>query len=554
MLVMQHNKKIAAMPQLNGYAHDYQTVPAGFDPGLQTLPSPAPDSWRHRVSGVLSPSRKVFDEIVWSVDLIHYCAGLAMNNVQPNQNQASRQRLSGALRQRHITMISLGGIIGAGLFVGSSATIQAIGPAAFLSYLAAGIVVMLVMRMLGEMAVALPGVGSFTEYARIGLGNWVGFTSGWLYWYFWVIVVAVEAVVGANILEQWIALPAWVIGLSLLAVMTAINCLSVKSYGEFEYWFASLKVFAIIVFIFVVGAYLFGFAPSTGALLGNLVNDRGFMPYGVSAILAGVPTVIFAVGGAEIATIAAAESDDPSKNVANMTRSVIFRVITFYVGSIFLIVCVVPWGQIVAGHSPFVAALDVMRIPGAAMIMQAVVLVAVLSALNSGLYVSSRILFGLSQRGDAPAQLAVLTARKVPRAAVLLSSVIGYIAIMAAIISPQGVFLFLVNASGAVMLFVYLAVALAQIKVRRQVEATAPSRLTLRMWLFPWLSYAVVAVIAGVLVAMAFQQSLRTQFLASLVSLGVVSTAYWLLKRRRQQTPTAHVSAIDILAGLSTRS
>jgi AAT family amino acid transporter/GABA permease len=477
-----------------------------------------------------------------------------MNNAQPTATKPGQQRLSGALRQRHITMISLGGIIGAGLFVGSSATIQAIGPAAFLSYLAAGIVVMLVMRMLGEMAVALPGVGSFTEYARIGLGNWVGFTSGWLYWYFWVIVVAVEAVVGANILQQWIPLPAWMIGLSLLAIMTAINCLSVKSYGEFEYWFASLKVFAIIVFIFVVGAYLFGFAPSTSALLGNLVNDRGFMPYGVSAILAGVPTVIFAVGGAEIATIAAAESDDPSKNVANMTRSVIFRVITFYVGSIFLIVCVVPWGQIVAGHSPFVAALEVMRIPGAAMIMQAVVLVAVLSALNSGLYVSSRILFGLSQRGDAPAKLSTLTGRKVPRAAVLLSSVIGYIAIMAAIISPEGVFLFLVNASGAVMLFVYLAVALAQIKVRRQVEATAPARLTLKMWLFPWLSYAVVAVIAGVLVAMAFQESLRTQFLASLVSLGVVSAAYLILKRRRQQANKPHVNAIDILAGLPTRS
>jgi AAT family amino acid transporter/GABA permease len=240
--------------------------------------------------------------------------------------------------------------------------------------------------------------------------------------------------------------------------------------------------------------------------------------------------------------------------VANMTRSEIFRVITFYVGSIFLIVCVVPWGQIVAGHSPFVAALEVMRIPGAAMIMQAVVLVAVLSALNSGLYVSSRILFGLSQRGDAPAKLSTLTGRKVPRAAVLLSSVIGYIAIMAAIISPEGVFLFLVNASGAVMLFVYLAVALAQIKVRRQVEATAPARLTLKMWLFPWLSYAVVAVIAGVLVAMAFQESLRTQFLASLVSLGVVSAAYLILKRRRQQANKPHVNAIDILAGLPTRS
>ncbi|MDU9390021.1 amino acid permease [Pseudomonas sp. zfem002] len=477
-----------------------------------------------------------------------------MNSTPSPSANTSQPRLSGALRQRHITMISLGGIIGAGLFVGSSATIQAIGPAAFLSYLAAGLVVMLVMRMLGEMAVALPGVGSFTEYARIGLGNWVGFTSGWLYWYFWVIVVAVEAVVGANILEQWIPLPAWVIGLGLLAIMTAINCLSVKSYGEFEYWFASLKVFAIIVFIGVLGAYLFGVAPSTSALLDNLVNDRGFMPYGVSAILAGVPTVIFAVGGAEIATIAAAESDDPSGNVANMTRSVIFRVITFYVGSIFLIVCVVPWGQIVAGHSPFVAALEVLRIPGASLIMEAVVLVAVLSALNSGLYVSSRILFGLSQRGDAPAGLSKLTGRQVPRAAVLSSSVIGYLAIMAAIISPEGVFLFLVNASGAVMLFVYLAVALAQIQVRRQVEASAPQRLTLKMWLFPWLSYAVVAVIAGVLAAMAFQESLRTQFLASLVSLGVVSAAYMLFVRRGARGGQAHVKAADLLARLPARS
>lgn len=455
---------------------------------------------------------------------------------RPLKLDAPRERrLSGALRQRHITMISLGGIIGAGLFVGSSATIGAIGPAAFLSYLAAGIVVMLVMRMLGEMAVAIPGVGSFTEYARLGLGNWVGFTSGWLYWYFWVIVVAVEAVVGADILKQWIPLPAWAIGLSLLAIMTAINCLSVKSYGEFEYWFASLKVFAIIVFIGLGCAYLFGWAPSTSALLGNLVNDRGFMPYGIGAVLAGVPTVIFAVGGAEIATIAAAESDDPSKSVAAMTRSVIFRVIAFYVASILLIVCIVPWGSIVPGHSPFVAAMEVMKVPGATLIMQGVVLVAVLSALNSGLYVSSRILFGLSERGDAPASLSQLTGRKVPRMAVLLSSVIGYIAIAAAIASPQGVFLFLVNASGAIMLFVYLAIAVAQVRLRRQLEREAPERLTLRMWLFPGLSYAVIASIVGVLLAMAFQDDLRIQLLASLVSLAVVSAAHLLVRRRRSR-------------------
>ena len=438
----------------------------------------------------------------------------------------SPPKLGSALRQRHVTMIALGGIIGAGLFVGSSATLATVGPAACVSYLVAGIVVLMVMRMLGEMALAVPGVGSFTEYARIGLGNWAGFTSGWLYWYFWVIVVAVEAVAGAAILQRWIPAPVWVIGLVLLSVMTAINLLSVKSYGEFEFWFASIKVAAIIVFIAIGAGYLLGFGHTGGALT-HLVGDRGFLPFGAMSVFAAVPTVIFAVGGAEIATIAAAESDDPAKSVAAMTRSVILRVITFYVGSLFLIACIVPWGSIVTGHSPFVAALETMRVPGSADIMNAIVLVAVLSALNSGLYVSSRILFRLAERGDAPKSLLRLTPHKVPRLAVVLSSVVGYVAIIAAIVSPQGVFLFLVNASGAVMLFVYLATALAQIRIRRRIEKQAPERLTLKMWLFPWLSYAVALAIVGVLAAMGADPELRPQLIASLASLAVASLAYF---------------------------
>jgi AAT family amino acid transporter/GABA permease len=455
-------------------------------------------------------------------------------------------KLGAALRQRHVTMIALGGIIGAGLFVGSSATLASVGPAACVSYLVAGIVVLMVMRMLGEMALAVPGVGAFTEYARIGLGNWAGFTSGWLYWYFWVIVVAVEAVAGAAILQRWIPAPVWMIGLVLLSVMTLINLLSVKSYGEFEFWFASIKVAAIIVFIAIGAAYVFGFG-HTGSAIANLTSNRGFMPFGAMSIFAAVPTVIFAVGGAEIATIAAAESDDPTKSVAAMTRSVILRIITFYVGSMFLIACIVPWGSIVTGHSPFVAALETMRIPGAADIMNAIVLVAVLSALNSGLYVSSRILFRLAERGDAPKSLLKLTPHKVPRLAVLLSSVVGYVAIIAAIVSPQGVFLFLVNASGAVMLFVYLATALAQIRIRRRIEATEPERLTLKMWLFPWLSYVVVAAIVGVLAAMGADPALRPQLMASLASLAVASAAYLLVAKRHQHgggTATGYVLRI----------
>ncbi len=442
-------------------------------------------------------------------------------------------QLGHSLRKRHVTMISLGGIIGAGLFVGSSATISAMGPAACLSYLLAGIVVLFVMRMLGEMALAHPGVGSFTEFTRLGLGDWAGFTNGWLYWYFWVIVVAVEAVAGAGILQRWIPAPVWVIGLVLLSVMTAVNLLSVKSYGEFEYWFASIKVAAIIVFIVVGASYLFGFS-SWHQTAAHLSGDRGFMPFGAMSIFAGVPTVIFAVGGAEIATIAASESDDPSRNVASMTRSVILRVITFYVGSLFVIACIVPWAQIKVGYSPFVAALETMHIPGAADMMNAIVLVAVLSALNSGLYVSSRIVFRLAERGDAPRAMLKLSPTRVPRFAVLASSVVGYVAIVAAIVSPQGVFLYLVNASGAVMLFVYLSIAISQIVLRRRLEAQAPERLTLKMWLFPWLSWAVAAAIAGVLIAMGFDHALSSQLMASLASLAVVSLAYMVARSKRR--------------------
>lgn len=446
-----------------------------------------------------------------------------------SQPTSSRPALSKSLKQRHVTMISLGGIIGAGLFVGSSAVITTIGPAAILSYAIAGLVVLLVMRMLGEMAIAVPGVGSFTEYSRIGLGEWAGFTSGWLYWYFWVIVVAVEVVVGAGMLHRWIPLPEWVIGIALLSIMTAVNLLSVRSYGEFEFWFASIKVAAIIVFMALAASFTLGLT-SDAPTYTNLVSHGGFLPFGWSAVIAGVPMVIFAICGAEIATIAASESDEPARGVASMTRSVIIRVLTFYIGSILLIVCVVPWNSLVAGSSPFVATMDFMHIPYAGDIMNAVVLVAVLSCLNSGLYVASRVVFSLAQRGEAPESMLKLSKNKVPRKAILFSSVIGFIAVLASIVSSQVVFLWLVNASGAIMLFIYLLVAMAQLRVRRHVEKNSPEALKLKMWLFPWLTIAVIVAILAMLGAMAWQDEFRTQFVASAVLLIAVLIVYKLRK------------------------
>ncbi len=449
------------------------------------------------------------------------------------------------LRQRHVAMISIGGIIGAGLFVGSSSGIATVGPAIVVSYLMAGVVVLLVMRMLGEMAAAFPETGSFTEYARLGLGNWAGFTAGWLYWYFWVVVVAIEALAGASLLHRWIGLDVWVLGLGLLAVMMATNLWSTRSYGEFEFWFSSIKVAAIVAFILATGIYVIAHAPGGGGRFANLSAHGGFAPFGALSVLGGVTSVVFALCGAEIATIAAAESAEPGRAIARMTSQVVVRILLFYVISLFLIVTVVPWTAIHPGDSPFAIALERLGIPGAALIMNAIVLTAVLSCLNSGLYVTSRVLFTLAAKGDAPAALVKLNRRKVPVRAILIAAGFGVAAMAASVISPQLVFAFLINASGALMLIIYLIVALAEIRLRRRLEAEASPRLTIRMWLFPWGSYLTVAGIVAILAAMALTASLRAQLLSSLAVLVLALGLYIGLRRPRAPSQSAETAKFD---------
>ena len=438
--------------------------------------------------------------------------------------------LKKALLGRHVEMIAIGGIIGAGLFVGSSTSIAAVGPAIVISYALAGVVILLVMRMLGEMATAHPQIGSFTEYARLSLGSWAGFTCGWLYWYFWAIVVAIETIAGSTLLHQWIALPQWVLALALLVTMTGVNLMSTRSYGEFEFWFASLKVGAILAFIGIAGAYVFGLFSPGGSGLSNLWR-YGFMPSGVKSVLAGVTSVIFALCGPEIATIAAAETPNAAPIISRLTINVAVRIALFYICSIALIVCVVPWVSIKSGFSPFTAALQVIHVPLAAVIMDLVVLVAVLSCLNSGLYVTSRVLFTLSRHGDAPRALVALNRRSVPARAILFGSLCGYGGVIASIVSPQTAFAFLVNASGATMIIIYLIITLAQIRLRRKLEAEAPQRLQVRMWLFPWLSYATMIAMVAVLVAMALIPSHQAEFSASLIVAGMVLGSYFTLRK-----------------------
>jgi GABA permease len=442
--------------------------------------------------------------------------------------------LKKALNQRQLTMIAIGGVIGAGLFVGSGVVIKDTGPGSFITYALAGLLIIMVMRMLAEMAVANPSTGSFADYARNAMGNWAGFSVGWLYWYFWVIVVGFEAIAGAKIIQYWVDIPLWLSALVLLILMTGTNLFSVSSFGEFEFWFAGIKVAAIIVFIGLGSLYVLGVWPHKSLDFSNLWSHGGFFPLGVMAVTVGVVTVIFSMVGAEIATIAAAESSDPERAVAKAANSVILRIAVFFVGSAFLLVTILPWNDEQAAASPFVSAFTKMGIPYADHIMNAVVLTAVLSCLNSGMYTASRMLFVLAARREAPAQLVAVTRRGVPATAILASSVVGFLCVIAAAFSPKTIFAFLLNSSGAIILFVYLLIAISEIMLRYR---TSDSQLKVKMWLFPVLSVITAGAILAILVQMFVQGGdNRNALTLSLLSWAVVIVLYfanrWFKNRR----------------------
>ena len=441
-------------------------------------------------------------------------------------------RLRQTLKRRHMTMIALGGVIGAGLFVGSRVVIQSAGPAASISFLLTGLLVVLVIRMLGELATALPAAGSFYEYSRLALGDLAGFVTGWMYWYFWVGVVAFEAIAGADLIRFWLPqFPQWLLALALLLIMTGTNLRSVRMYGEFEFWFASIKVGAIVVFLVLGTLYVVGLWFGQGPHFANLTAHGGFAPHGLLPIFTGAVAATGFYFGAEIVTIAAAESAEPAAAIARATTSVITRVLVFYIGSIVLVVAIVPWDS-PAIKTPYVSALAAIGVPAAANIMNAVILTAVLSALNSGLYVSSRMLLALTRHGDAPKLLARVNRHGTPVRAILAGTVVGLAAVLLSYLSPDAVFPFLVNSNGTVALFVYLLIALSELRLRRRLERESPERIVLRMWLFPWLTCLAIAAMVGILAAMAFIPDQRVPVAAGLASLAISVVLFWARRLR----------------------
>ncbi|MBD9431857.1 amino acid permease [Achromobacter sp. ACM03] len=444
--------------------------------------------------------------------------------------------LKGGLQSRHMTMISIAGVIGAALFVGSGKQIALAGPAVILAYLGGGILAFLVMRMLGEMAVAQPDTGSFSTYADRAIGRWAGFTIGWLYWYFWALLMGWEAYVAGQILHGWFPVaPNWVYALLLTLGLIGVNFMNVRNYGEFEFWFGLIKVVAIVLFL-VVGTlavvHLWPFGDAGG--MSNL-TDRGFMPNGPGAVVTALLGIMFAMMGAEVVTVAAGETSEPGGQIVKAIRSVVWRICLFYVGSIFLVVCLVPYDTpalVDPTRGSYNVVLDAMGIPYAQLIVNAIVLTSVCSCFNSALYVSSRMLYSLARRGDAHRIMAVTGASSgAPYVGVVISSVFAFVAVYMMATSSMDLYDVLMQTTGCVALFVYLTIACCQLRMRQRLQAQG-AELKFKMWLFPWLTWAVILFICAALLTMVLEGTYRQEVLytsalgAVIVLMGVAAQRF----------------------------
>ncbi|WP_441327467.1 amino acid permease [Kocuria sp.] len=431
------------------------------------------------------------------------------------------------MKARHLVMMSLGSAIGAGLFIGSGAGIAAAGPAVLLSYVIAGLVVIIMMRALGEMVAAAPASGAFSVYAERALGPAAGFTVGWLWWIQLCLVIAAEATASAQLLVGlWPVVPQWVLALVFMVVFTAINLMGVGKFGEFEFWFSMLKVGAVVAFLIVGVVFLFGGTPADPPGFSNLTEHGGFFPMGIAGVAAGLLVVAFAFGGIEIVAVAAAETSDPARNVSRAIRTIVWRILLFYMGSVALMVIALPWNSESLGASPFVATLDAAGLPGLGAVLGIVIVIALLSSLNANLYGASRMVFSLSERGLAPRALHQVNKRRVPVAAVMASTAFGFLCVGLNYLWAEAILGILLNIVGSTLIVTWLATLISHLILRRRAHRNGePWPYATR--LFPWSNVVALVVVAAIVGLGLTVPEVRFQIVATtalVVALMVIGT------------------------------
>lgn len=422
----------------------------------------------------------------------------------------TKEELARGLKARHIMMIALGGAIGAGIFKGSSTSISAAGPAVILAYLAGGVILYFVTQGLAEMAVRNPQARTLQELIELTLGRFAGYTAGWFYWLSWVLVMAAEMAAAGAFLQYWFPdQPLWLLSLLISLAITVLNLFAVNVFGETEYWLSAVKVAVLIMFIVLGGVLLvagIGGRPAVG--FANLTANQGFFPFGLKGIAASMLVVMFSFGGSEMIGMTLGETKNPEKVIPRAARNVILRILLFYVLPILIIVSMMPWNQVGGNESPFVTVFKAAGIPYVGGIMNFVMLTAVVSAANTGMYAASRLLYTQALEGQAPRFFAKLSGMRVPVRALLASTSFLYIGVIIAFFAKGKTFDYLMVLPGYAILSIWILLTVAHLNSRRKADArtgasTAITNGGFRMKGYPYTSWfsllALLAILIGII-------------------------------------------------------
>lgn len=428
------------------------------------------------------------------------------------KKSTQHRELHRGLEERHITLMSLGAAIGVGLFLGSASAIKLAGPGILLGYAFAGLIMFFIMRALGEMAIQNPVAGSFSKYARDYLGPLTGYITGWNYWFLWVVTCMAEITAVGIYMEYWIpGVPRWIWALAALIIMTTVNFMAVKAYGELEFWFALIKIVTIVAMI-IVGIGMIAFGIGNGGIatgIKNLWDHGGFFPHGIKGVLMSLQMVMFAYLGIEMIGVTAGEVKNPEKTLSKAIDSVFWRILIFYVGALFVVMSIYPWNEIGTKGSPFVLTFKQVGIPAAAGIINFVVLTAALSSCNSGIFSTGRMLFNLANHGEAPESFRKLTKNGVPGMAVIASAGALLVGVLLNYVVPAKVFTWVTSIATFGAIWTWGVILLSQIRYRRSLKGDTEKQLKYKMPLFPLASYVSLAFLALVIGLMAYGEDTR---------------------------------------------
>lgn len=447
----------------------------------------------------------------------------------------AQQELKRDLKNRHVQLIAIGGTIGTGLFLGSGKAIQLAGPSIIFAYLIVGIACFYVMRALGELLLSNAGYQSFTDFAEEYIGPWAGYVTGWTYWFCWIMTAMADIIAVGVYVQYWFDIPQWIPALVCLIILLGLNLLTVKLFGELEFWFALIKVITILALI-IIGVILLviGFQTESGTVtVKNLWGHGGLFPNGISGFLLSFQMVVFAFVGVELVGVSAAETSNPRKNIPSAINKIPLRILFFYVGALIILLCINPWTELNAANSPFVKTFSLVGIPVAAGIINFVVLTSAASACNSGMFSTSRILFNLSRNEQGPSNFTKLNKNHVPSNALFISSLVLSAGALLSKLIPEQAFGIVTTISAICFIWVWSIILICHLRYKKS-RPDLHEKSIFKAPLTPFINYVVLTLFAFILIIMLFAEATRLALLMTPLWFILLFTAYS-FKRKKEK-------------------